>query len=53
MISGEGTLKNETMRGLLDDKSSIHADHDSINDTMTRFGENNSILNMSDAKIRA
>ena len=38
------------MRGLLDDKSSIN--NDSMNDTITRFGENNSLVNMSDGRIR-
>ena len=43
---------SDTNRNLLDDRSSLHNDPDSMNDTMTRLGENNSILNMSDGRVK-
>ena len=51
MRSGDKGSLSETTRNLLDDKSSIHNDRDSMNDTLTRLGDKDSILNMSDGRL--
>lgn len=47
-ISTERSFRDGTLRNLLDDKSS-NVDH-SLNDTLTKYGENASMFNISEVR---